>query len=331
MSQMTFSDLEYSMRKRKTKREEFLDIMNEIIPWDEWVEFVRPYYPSGKRGRPTMGIEKMLRMYLLQVWFNLSDEGVEDAIYDSYAFRKFMGVDFVEEQVPDATTLLKFRHLLEENHLGEEFFKAINRVMDATGHIMHGGTIVDATIISAPSSTKNMEKKRDPEMHQTKKGNEWKFGMKCHVGVDAGSGLVHTITVTPANVHDINEAHKLLREDDEFAYGDNGYSGIEKRDEIQNDEHLSRIDFRINRRPKSLPKVSDNAFDWEREIEHRKSSVRCKVEHAFKIIKDTFGFRKVRYKGLAKNLHKLNVLFACANLLMVKRGQLKSTVSTARG
>ena len=322
MSQMTFSDLEYSMRKRKTKREEFLDIMNEIIPWDEWVEFVRPYYPSGKRGRPTMGIEKMLRMYLLQVWFNLSDEGVEDAIYDSYAFRKFMGVDFVEEQVPDATTLLKFRHLLEENHLGEEFFKAINRVMDATGHIMHGGTIVDATIISAPSSTKNVEKKRDPEMYQTKKGNEWKFGMKCHVGVDAGSGLVHTITVTPA---------KLLREDDEFAYGDNGYSGIEKRDEIKNDEHLSRIDFRINRRPKSLPKVSDNAFDWEREIEHRKSSVRCKVEHAFKIIKDTFGFRKVRYKGLAKNLHKLNVLFACANLLMVKRGQLKSTVSTARG
>ena len=203
--------------------------------------------------------------------------------------------------------------------------------MDATGHIMHGGTIVDATIISAPSSTKNVEKKRDPEMHQTKKGNEWKFGMKCHVGVDAGSGLVHTITVTSANVHDINEAHKLLREDDEFAYGDNGYSGIEKRDEIQNDERLSKIDFRINRRPKSLPKVSDNAFDWEREIEHRKSSVRCKVEHAFKIIKDTFSFRKVRYKGLAKNLHKLNVLFACANLLMVKRGQLKSTVSTARG
>ena len=203
--------------------------------------------------------------------------------------------------------------------------------MDATGHIMHGGTIVDATIISAPSSTKNMEKKRDPEMHQTKKGNEWKFGMKCHVGVDAGSGLVHTITVTSANVHDINEAHKLLRDDDEFAYGDNGYSGIEKRDEIKNDEHLSKIDFRINRRPKSLPKVSDNAFDWEREIEHRKSSVRCKVEHAFKIIKDTFGFRKVRYKGLAKNLHKLNVLFACANLLMVKRGQLKSTASPARG
>ena len=331
MSQMTFSDYEYSLRKRKTKREEFLDIMNEIIPWEEWVEFVRPYYPNNKRGRPTKGIEKMLRMYLLQIWFNLSDEGVEDAIYDSYAFRKFMNIDFMKEQVPDATTLLKFRHLLEENHLGEEFFKAINRVMEATGHIMHGGTIVDATIISAPSSTKNAEKKRDPEMHQTKKGNEWKFGMKCHIGVDSGSGLVHTVTVTPANVHDITEAHKLLREDDDVAYGDSGYIGIEKRDEIKNNEHFSKIDFRINRRPKSLPQVSDHAIDWERYIENRKSAVRCKVEHAFKIIKDTFGFRKIRYRGLAKNLHKLNVLFACANLLMVKCGQIKSQKLLARG
>ena len=331
MSQMTFSDYEYSMRKRKTKREEFLDIMNEIIPWDEWTELVRPYYPNGKRGRPAKGIEKMLRMYLLQVWFNLSDEGVEDAIYDSYAFRKFMNIDFMEEQVPDATTLLKFRHLLEENHLGEAMFQAINHIMEETGHIMHGGTIVDATIINAPSSTKNAEKKRDPEMHQTKKGNEWKFGMKCHIGVDSGSGLVHTVTATSANVHDITEAHNLLRKDDEFVYGDSGYIGIEKRNEIKNDEHFSKIDFRINRRPKSLPKVSDNAIDWERYIENRKSSVRCKVEHAFKIIKDTFGFRKVRYKGLAKNLHKLNLLFACVNLLMVKRGQLKSQKLPARG
>jgi len=319
--QITFSDIEYGNRKRITKREEFLEIMDEIIPWDEWVEFVRPYYPKGLRGRPVKGIETMLRMYLLQNWFNLSDEGVEDAIYDSYAFRKFMKIDFVNEQVPDATTLLKFRHLIEENHIGEVFFNAIKRVMDATGHIMHGGTIVDATIINAPSSTKNAEKKRDPEMHQTKKGNEWKFGMKCNVGVDAGSGLVHSITATSANVHDINEAHKLIREDDEVVYGDSGYTGIEKREEIRNDEHLANIEYRINRRPKSLPKVSDNAIDWERYIDHRRSAVRCKVEHAFKMIKDTFGFRKVRYRGIAKNLNKLNVLFACANLLMVKRVQ----------
>ena len=163
-----------------------------------------------------------------------------------------------DEQVPDATTLLKFRHMLEENNIGEEFFKAINRVMEATGHIMHGGTIVDATIINAPSSTKNKEKKRDPEMHQTKKGNEWKFGMKCHIGVDAGTGIVHTITATSGNVHDICEASKLLREDDEFVYGDSGYIGIEKREEIKNNEHFSKIDFRISRRPRSLPKVSDN-------------------------------------------------------------------------
>ena len=175
MKQQSFGDYEYSCRKKKTKREEFLDVMEEIIPWDEWVEFVRPYYPSGKRSRPVKGIEKMLRMYLLQVWFNLSDEGIEDAIYDRYAFRKFMGINFVDEQVPDATTLLKFRHLLEKNHIGEQLFNAINYVLNQGGAMMKGGTIVDATIINAPSSTKNAEKARDPEMHQTKKGNEAAF------------------------------------------------------------------------------------------------------------------------------------------------------------
>ncbi len=326
MEQMTFSDYEYSNRKRITKREEFLDMMDEIIPWDEWVEFVKPYYPSGKRGRPTKGIEKMLRMYLLQVWFNLSDEGVGDAIYDSYAFRKFMGINFNDEQVPDATTLLKFRHLLEENHLGEQMFKAINYVLEQGGAMMKGGTIVDATIINAPSSTKNAEKAGDPEMHQTKKGNEWRFGMKCNIGVDAGTGYVHTLTATSANVHDITETEKLIRKDDEVVYGDSGYIGIQKRTEIKNDEHLSKIDYRITRRPKSLPKVSDNAIDWERYIDYRKSSVRSKVEHAFKIIKGTFGFSKVRYRGIDKNLHKLNVLFVCANLLMFPRAKKFSTV-----
>ena len=223
MKQQTISAVEYSARKRKTKREEFLEIMEEIIPWEEWVEYIKPYYPNGKRGRPPKGIEKMLRMYLLQCWFNLSDEGVEDAIYDSYAMRKFVGIDFFEEDAPDATTLLKFRRLLEQNNLNKAFFEAINRVMVESGHIMRGGTIVDATIINAPSSTKNAEKKRDPEMHQTKKGNEWRFGMKCHVGADAGTGLVHTIEVTPANTHDIKVTSKLIRSDDEVVYGDSGY------------------------------------------------------------------------------------------------------------
>ena len=195
--------------------------------------YIAPYYPSGKRGRPPKGIEKMLRMYLLQCWFNLSDEGVEDAIYNSYAMRKFVGIDFFEEDAPDATTLLKFRRLLEKNNLNKAFFEAINRVMVESGHIMRGGTIVDATIINAPSSTKNAEKKRNPEMHQTKKGNEWRFGMKCHVGVDAGTGLVHTIEVTPANTHDITVASKLIRSDDEVVYGDSGFVGIQKRPEIK--------------------------------------------------------------------------------------------------
>ena len=314
MKQETFTDIEYSFRKRKTKREEFLEIMDEIIPWDEWVGVIAPYYPKGKRGRPPMGIEKMLRMYLLQIWFNLSDPATEDAIYDSYAMRKFTGIDFVKESVPDETTLCKFRHLLEEHGLNKLFFDAITRVMVQTGHMMKGGTIVDATIIDAPSSTKNADKARDPEMHQTKKGNEWRFGMKCHVGVDAGSGLVHTITVTPANRHDITQAASLIREDDEVVYGDSGYLGLQKRTEIKENEHFNSIDYRIARRPKSLPKVSDNAFDWERYIEHRKASVRCKVEHAFRIIKCQFGYKKVRYRGLKKKENRLYAMFACANL-----------------
>ena len=319
MSQQSFSDMEYSLRKRTTKREEFLDIMDEIIPWDEWVDLIRPYYFSGKRGRPPKGIEKMLRMYLLQCWFTLSDEGVEDAIYDSYTFRKFMGINFLEEQVPDATTLLHFRHMMEESKIGEQLFRAINYVIEHSGYLMRGGTIVDATIINAPSSTKNAEKARDPEMHQTKKGNEWRFGMKCHAGVDAGSGLVHTISVTAANVHDINIAADLIRADDEVVYGDSGYLGIEKREEIQSDEHLSAIDYRINRRPGKLPKVSDNAIDWERAIENRKSSTRCKVEHLFHIIKNLFGYSKVVYRGLSKNLNRLHILCASANLVVLAR------------
>lgn len=326
MKQQTISDYEYGQRKRTTKREEFLDIMEEIIPWEEWVEIVRPHYPDGKRGRTPKGIELMLRMYLLQCWFNLSDEGVEDAVYDSYAMRKFMGINFLKENVPDATTLLKFRHLMERHGLGKLFFEAINRVMVATGHMMKGGTIVDATIIDAPSSTKNAQKARDPEMHQTKKGNVWRFGMKCHAGVDAGSGLCHSITATAANVHDIVEAPKLIREDDEVCYGDSGFVGLEKREEVVSNPHLSRIDYRINRRPGSLPMCSENAFDWDRYMEYRKSSIRSKVEHVFLIVKRQFGYSKVRYRGIEKNLNRFHMLFACANLLMVARAKRKSVV-----
>lgn len=286
MKQQTFSDIEYSNRRKKTKREEFLDSMDEMIPWDHWVGIIRPYYPSGKRGRPPKSIEAMLRMYLMQNWFNLSDAGIEDAIYDSYAMRSFMHLDFLAQQVPDATTLLHFRHLIEENGIGERIFADVKARLDRAGLIMHGGTIVDATIIAAPSSTKNQEGKRDPEMHQTKKGNQWYHGMKVHSGTDAGSGYVHTITGTAANVHDIDEAAKLIREDDVVVYGDSGYSGVEKREEIRKDGHLSSVEFRTNKRSSSIRGCSSyKGINWDREMEQRKSSTRCKVEHPFLIVK----------------------------------------------
>jgi IS5 family transposase len=319
MRQLNFSDVEYSMRKRTTKREEFLRIMNEIIPWDEWVAYIVPYYPKGERGRPPMGIEKMLRMYLLQCWFSLSDEGLEDAIYDSYAMRSFMGINFLDEQAPDATTLLKFRHLLEKHNIGKVFFDAIARTLAKGGHIMRGGSIVDATLINAPSSTKNAEKQRDPEMCQTKKGNQYYFGMKCHIGVDAGSGYVHTLETTAANVHDITVAHHLIREDDEVVYGDSGYMGMEKREEVQSSPCLSTKEYRINRRHKSVQRMPAGCIDWEKQIERRKSSVRSKVEHPFLIVKRYFGFAKTVYRGLFKNTHRLYTLFTSTNLLMCAR------------
>ena len=318
--QLSFTDIEYAGRKRTTKREEFLKKMDEIIPWKKWIEIIQPYYPEGKRGRPVRGIETMLRMYLMQIWFNLSDEGIEDAIYDSYAMRSFLGINFMNEQVPDATTLLKFRHLLEENKIGEAIFNDIKDRLEKAGLIMHGGTIVDATIISAPSSTKNRTGERDPEMHQTKKGNQWYFGMKVHAGVDAGTGYVHTIKGTAANVHDSKETVNLIRKDDEVVYADSGYLGVPKQEAVVNDEHLSSIEYRINKRPSSL-KITDayNGINWDKEIEHRQSSVRCKVEHAFLIVKRDFGYRKTVYRGIAKNMNRFHVLFGCANLLMCSR------------
>lgn len=320
MNQQTLSDIEYSNRKKKTKKEEFLESMDQIIPWSHWINLIQDHYPSGKRGRPPRGIETMLRMYLLQSWFNLSDAGVEDAIYDSYAMRNFMHIDFLTEQVPDATTLLKFRHLLEEHKIGEKIFADIRDRLEKSGLIMHGGTIVDATIIAAPSSTKNKTGKRDEEMHQTKKGNQWYFGMKVHAGVDAGSGYVHTIIGTSANIHDVNETGKLIRDDDTVLYGDSGYLNAPSHMEFLGAERIAKIDFRINVRPSSI-KVPDSyaGIQWDKAIESRKSSTRCKVEHPFLIVKRQFGYCKTAYKGLAKNMNRFNVLFACANLVMCIR------------
>jgi IS5 family transposase len=315
--QKTFTDFEYASRKKITKREEFLNMMDRIIPWEEWISLIKPYYPDNRRGRPTRGIETMLRMYLLQVWFSLSDAMVEDSIYDSYAMRSFMGVSFGEEQAPDATTLLKFRRLIEKRGLGEVLFNDLAKRLETRGCLMRGGTIVDATIIRAPSSTKNKSHKRDPEMHQTKKGNEWYFGMKAHVGVDACSGYTHTIAGTAANTHDIAEASRLIREDDNVVYRDAGYIGIEKREEIKRDEAKSKIEYRINRRPGKMRKDPDNIGNkWELFIERQKSSVRGKVEHVFRIVKIIFGYRKVVYRGINKNLNRLYMLFASVNAYM---------------
>jgi IS5 family transposase len=316
--QPSFTDVEYGNRRRVSRREQFLVTMNATIPWTRWVGLIEPHYYAdrpGKRGRKAKPVETMLRMYLLQVWFSLSDEGVEDAIYDSYAMRRFMKLDFGVEQVPDATTLLHFRHLLEKHKLGEQLFAAQNEIFDAEGWIMRGGSIVDATIIAAPSSTKNATGTRDPEMHQTKKGNQWYFGMKAHIGVDAGTGYTHSLTATAANVHDLDEVVNLVRGDDEVVYTDAGYQGAARRPEIAGDEYLSNIEWRVAARKGVLKAMAAP----DRAAQSRQASVRAKVEHPFLVVKRDFAFTKTRYRGLAKNLNHLNVLFASANWLMRAR------------
>jgi len=316
--QPSFTDVEYGNRRRVSKREQFLETMDATIPWQVWVGLIEPHYfqnKPGKRGRKAKPIETMLRMYLLQVWFSLSDEGVEDAIYDSYAMRRFLRLDFTREQVPDATTLLHFRHLLEKHQLGERLFAAQNEIFEREGWIMRGGSIVDATIIAAPSSTKNAAGTRDPQMRQTRKGNQWYFGMKAHIGVDAGTGYVHTLRVSGANVHDLDQLPALVRGDDEVVYADAGYQGVDKRPEVIGDEHLAGVSFRVAARKGVLRSMTEH----DRALESRKASVRAKVEHPFLIVKRDFGFTKTRYRGLAKNLNHLHVLFACANWLMRAR------------
>ena len=316
--QPSFTDVEYGNRRRISRREQFLEQMDATIPWDRWVAVIEPFYyqqAPGKKGRKAKPVETMLRMYLLQAWFSLSDEGVEDAIYDSYAMRRFMGLDFGTEQVPDATTLLHFRHLLEKHELGARLLAAQQEIFEAKGWMMRGGSIIDATIIAAPSSTKNATGERDPEMHQTKKGNQWYFGMKAHIGVDAGTGYVHSVSATAANVHDLDESVNLVRDDDEVVYADAGYQGVERRREVAENEHLSGVQWRVAARKGRLKMMPEH----DRHLESRKAAVRAKVEHPFLIIKRDFGFIKTRYRGIAKNLNQLQVLFASANWLMRAR------------
>lgn len=315
--QQSFADLESAGQRRRSRREEFLEEMDAVVPWAEWVALIEPHYPSGARGRRPVGCERMLRMYLLQVWFHLSDEGCEDAVLDSRAMQRFVGIDMMSEQVPDATTLLKFRHLLEREGLGERMLAELASILEDRGVMMRGGSIVDATFVESPSSTKNRERSRDPEAHQAKKGKNWHFGYKAHVGVDAGTGLVHTVEVTAANVSDVSEAHRLLRPDDRFCYADAGYTGVERRPEVAGDPGLSRVEWRVARRRSAVPGRDRPEVSWERGIERALARVRAKVEHPFHVVKDVFGLRKTRYRGLEKNRNQLCVAFALADLCML--------------
>lgn len=315
--QTTFSELEYAAKKKRTRRDRFLADIEAVTPWANLVAVIEPFYPKSEgRGRPTIGLERMLRMYVAQNCLGLSDEGTEDAIYDSQAIRRFVGIDLARESAPDATTLLKFRHLLEEKELTDSIFNAINAHLAEKGLFLRQGTVVDATIIAAPPSTKNRSGKRDPEMHQAKKGNPWHFGMKAHIGVDAESGLTHTVIGTAANVSDVTQAGALLHGDETDVFADAGYVGVEKREENLEVPVVWHVAMKRSIR-KALPKNPwGEKMEW---IEQAKASIRSKVEHPFHGVKNLFRHRKTRYRGLAKNTAQLLTLFGLANLVLARR------------
>jgi IS5 family transposase len=325
--QRSFSELEYAAKKKQTRRDRFLADIEAVTPWSELVTAVESFYPKNEGpGRPPVGLERMLRMYVAQNCFGFSDEGTEDAIYDSQAIRQFVGIDLSREQAPDATTLLKFRHLLEEHQLTDSIFNAINSHLADKGLFLRQGTVVDATIIAAPPSTKNQSGKRDPDMHQTKKGNQWHFGMKAHIGVDAASGLTHTVVGTAANVNDVTQAQSLLHGDETDVFGDAGYQGAEKREENLEVPVTWHIAMKRSVR-KALPKDAwGERMEW---MEQAKASIRSKVEHPFHVVKNLFRHRKTRYRGLAKNNAQLLTLFGLANLVIARRWLLALDAQSA--
>lgn len=313
MSQMSFGDAEYAGKKKQTRREVFLAEMDQVIPWGSLLRLIEPFYPSAARGRPPYPLETMLRVHFLQNWYTLSDPAMEEALYDSASMRGFAKLS-LNGAIPDETTILNFRRLLETNELAPEILSRVNAHLARHKLMFKQGTIVDATIISAPSSTKNADGGRDPEMHQTKKGNQWFFGMKAHIGVDATSGLVHTVVTTPANEADIEVADELLHGKESTVYADAGYTGADKR------HARAKVDWQIAARRgaiKALPEGRKRTALEKRE--QAKASIRAKVEHPFRVIKRQFGLTKVRFRGLAKNTAHLVTLFALSNLWMARR------------
>lgn len=316
MRQSTFAGGGFERYRKRTRREQFLEEMDRIVPWEKLCAVVEPVYPKGEGpGRPPVGLERMLRIHFLQHWFNLSDPAVEEALYDSVAMRGFVGIDLGNEPAPDETTVCKFRHLLEENGLGEELFAAVGRYLQEHGLKVSSGTIVDATILNAPSSTKNKTKSRDPEMHQTKKGNQWYFGMKAHIGVDSRTKVIHSVVATAANVHDSQKLSELLHGNETKVWGDSAYTGQTAaiREAAPHAQDFTHAKGSRNRPLSEAQRMSNRT----------KSTVRAKGEHPFHVIKRVFGFTKVRYRGLMKNTHRLHVTCALANLFMVRRRLLR--------
>ena len=301
---------------KRTRKREFLAEMERVVPWAALVELVAPFAPEGRRGRPPFSVETMLRIHFMQQWFTLSDPAMEEALHDMPLFREFAGLGGWSDRLPDETTILRFRHLLETHKLAPKILDTVNELLRGKGLLLRAGTVVDATLIAAPSSTKNSSGERDPEMHQSKKGNQWYFGMKAHIGVDAESGLVHTVRGTSGNVNDVVEANALLHGDETEAFADAGYQGAHKRPDAK-----SSVRWNIAMRPgkrAALDKTKrvDQLID---QLERLKASIRAKVEHPFRVIKRQFGHVKVRYRGLKKNTAQLSTLFALSNLWMARK------------
>jgi len=312
MKQQSLEAGSFEKYRKKTRKEQFLEEMNQIIPWKAMCKAIEPYYPKPKgAGRRPVGIERMLRIHFLQHWFELSDPGAEEALYDSRSMRRFVGIDLGNEPVPDETTILNFRHLMEKHNLGDELFRLVNVYLAKSGMKISRGTIVDATIINAPTSTKNKDKQRDPDMHQTRKGNQWYFGMKTHIGVDNQNKLIHSIVVTAANVHDSQVLDDLLHGDETHVWGDSAYAGQKK---LLYEHAPNAKDFTQKKACRNRPLT-----DAEKSANRYKSKVRSRVEHVFGVMKRQFGFAKVRYRGLDKNANCVFTKCALINLVLVKK------------
>jgi len=310
MKRTTFASLAYEYKKKKTRREKFLEEMNQVIPWKELIEIISPYYPRAGNGRRPMPLSRMLRIYFMQQWYGLSDPAMEDSLYDIESIRRFAEIDLEVDVVPDETTILNFRHLLEKHNLTKKIFESTKHYLTEKGLLLREGTIVDATIINAPSSTKNQEKTRDEEMKQTKKGNQWYFGMKAHVGTDTGRGLAHSVVVTNAAVHDSQVMDQLLHGEEGAVYGDKAYASEEKKQEYEG----KGIEWRVKRKANRGHQLTQEDLDYNQQH----GQIRAKGEHAFLVVKHLWHYRKVRYKGLYKNAVQVFSLFALANLYLVR-------------